>query len=78
MVAYTDGVTDAIRADGGEFGLAGLQSTLARARGQSASEIVQRIVAAVDTFVGDEPQYDDLTLVVLKRAAPDSSQLSAT
>jgi serine phosphatase RsbU (regulator of sigma subunit) len=69
MVAYTDGITDALRSDEAEFGLVGLQSTVAAAHHRSASDIVARVVKAVDTFTGDEPQFDDLTLIVLKRVA---------
>lgn len=67
LVAYTDGITDALRSDGAEFGVIGLQSTAARHRYLSAAEITDRIMHAVDQFTGDMPQFDDLTLIILRR-----------
>lgn len=67
LVAYTDGITEALRADSAEFGLVGLQTTACAVRQRSAAEIVNRILHAVDNFTAGEPQFDDLTLVVLKR-----------
>ncbi len=67
LIAYTDGITEALRNDGTEFGAVGLQSTAATARNRGAGEIVDRIMQAIDTFTAGEPQSDDLTLVVLKR-----------
>ena len=79
LVAYTDGMTDALRGDEVEFGLSGLQDTVTAAYFQSASTIVERVVDAVDTFTGEEPQFDDLTLVVLKRLlSRDASRSTAT
>lgn len=72
MVAYTDGVTDALRGDGAEFGLVGLQSTALAQHQRSAAEILQGVVQAIDTFSGDEPQFDDVTMVILKRRAADT------
>ncbi len=69
LLPYTDGVTEALRGDGTEFGVVGLQSTAASVRHRSANEIMQRIVQAVDTFTAGEPQFDDLTYMVLKRTS---------
>lgn len=69
LVAYTDGVTEALRSDTTEFGVVGLQSTLVKLRKKSAQEIADGVLAAIDHFVADEPQFDDITLIVLKRLA---------
>ncbi|MBX3064006.1 MAG: GAF domain-containing protein [Anaerolineae bacterium] len=66
LTAYTDGLTDALRGDGAEFGVSGLRNVLAHAPQYGAEELRQRIVDAVDDFVGDEPQFDDLTMIILK------------
>jgi GAF domain-containing protein len=71
LVAYTDGVTEALRSDGTEFGVVGLQSTSAGMRHRPAADVMKRIVQAVDTFTAGEPQFDDLTLVILKSTPPD-------
>jgi len=69
LLPYTDGITEALRSDGTEFGVVGLQSTAASVRTRNASEIMKRIVVAIDTFTAGEAQFDDLTLIVLKREA---------
>jgi sigma-B regulation protein RsbU (phosphoserine phosphatase) len=72
LVAYTDGITDALRSDGTEFGLIGLHSTVLHHRQRSATEIEQAIIQALDDFTGDEAQFDDVTLIVIKRVAPEA------
>jgi sigma-B regulation protein RsbU (phosphoserine phosphatase) len=69
LVAYTDGITDALRNDGTEFGLIGLHSTVLHHRQRSAAEIERAIIQALYNFIGDEAQFDDVTLIVIKRAA---------
>jgi len=71
LVAYTDGITDALRSDGAEFGLIGLHSTVLHHRQRSATEIERAIIQALDNFTGDEAQFDDVTLIVIKRVAPE-------
>jgi sigma-B regulation protein RsbU (phosphoserine phosphatase) len=67
MILYTDGITDALNEEQAEFGLDRLKATASAAKHKSAMGIVQDIRDAVADFVGDTPQFDDLTLVVLKR-----------
>ena len=78
LVAYTDGVTEALRSDQAEFGVVGLQSTLVNLRAKHASDIAKGVLGAVDTFAAGEPQFDDVTLIVLKHAsgenAPEGAQ----
>lgn len=67
VLAYTDGVTEARREDNAEFGEADLFINAVRGRELSPSQLVNRIVDAVDKFTGDVPAFDDLTLFILKR-----------
>lgn len=67
LVCYTDGLTEAIDADQQPFGEDRLRAAIATNPQGSAPEILQAIVQAVDTFTGDLPQWDDLTLLVFKR-----------
>jgi len=69
LALYTDGVTDALDQRGHEFGLPRLERVIVKHRGKSADDIVAAIQDAVNQFVGDEPPFDDLTLVVAKRVA---------
>jgi len=68
LVLYTDGVTDALDARGSEFGLERLERCIVTHHHQTSEEIVTAIQKAINEFVGDEPPFDDLTLVVAKRA----------
>ncbi len=72
LLPYTDGVTEAIRGDLTEFGVVGLQSTAAAVRTRPAGDIMKRVVQAVDTFTAGEAQFDDLTLIVLKREGAEN------
>ncbi len=66
---YTDGVTEAMNADGDLFGLERLYECLADVAGQAARQVVERVRAAVSDFVGAGEQSDDLTLLVLRGTA---------
>lgn len=72
LVVYTDGVTEAIRSDQTEFSVIGLQATATSLRHRAAQAIADGILKAVDTFAAGEPQFDDLTLIVLKHL-PDQT-----
>jgi sigma-B regulation protein RsbU (phosphoserine phosphatase) len=66
FVFCTDGVFEAMNAQGGEFGSARLLETVRDAQHQSAQEIVDRIFSAVHHFRGDEPPNDDMTAVAVR------------
>jgi serine phosphatase RsbU (regulator of sigma subunit) len=74
LLLYTDGVTDALNNKYDEFGLTRLCSVVQAHQTESAASVIQAINQAVDEFVGDTPQFDDFTLVILKREPcdPDS------
>lgn len=61
LVLFSDGVTEAGIEHGAEFGENGLLELIAKARGQSAAVLVDRIIEAV---AGD--RYDDATAVALR------------
>ena len=67
LLLYTDGVTDALNSSTEEFGLERLCAVVKAHRADSADDIIQAINRKVDEFVGDTPQFDDLTLMILKR-----------
>ena len=67
VLLYSDGVTEAQDGGGEEFGEERLQAVVREAAGQSADELADRIVAAIDAFAGDAPQFDDITLLVVRR-----------
>jgi serine phosphatase RsbU (regulator of sigma subunit) len=67
LVLYTDGVTDARSPRRGFFGERRLLAAIRDARGGTAAEVGAAIVAAVDAFSAGAPQFDDLTLLVVRR-----------
>ncbi len=67
VLLYSDGVTEAQDGGGEEFGEERLQAVVRDAAGQSADVLADRIVAAIDAFAGDAPQFDDITLLVVRR-----------
>jgi sigma-B regulation protein RsbU (phosphoserine phosphatase) len=68
LVYYTDGLTEAENAAGGDYGSDRLRDTVIMAVGNnaSASGIRDDIVADVERFCGDTPLFDDLTIVVVR------------
>jgi serine phosphatase RsbU (regulator of sigma subunit) len=70
LVFYTDGVTEARGSDGQMFDEERLRAAVASSPEASAQQVLQAIVEAVEAFVGDIPQSDDLTLFVIKRRCP--------
>ena len=66
LVAYTDGVSEAQSPEGDEFGERRLAELAAAHTHLPAAELRDRIVAGVRAWVRDAPQYDDMTLVVVK------------
>jgi serine phosphatase RsbU (regulator of sigma subunit) len=68
LVLYTDGIPDAQNADG-EFYREERLIEVARSNADcsSAHELQTMIIESVQAFIGDEPQFDDITLIVLGR-----------
>jgi len=68
LVAFTDGVSEAMNAADEEWGEERLTETI-RACAESslcAADTMRRILSAADTFVAGARQHDDMTLVVLR------------
>ncbi|MDV2481111.1 SpoIIE family protein phosphatase [Methanoculleus sp. Wushi-C6] len=66
LLLYTDGITEAINPGEEQFGEERLIETVTGCRDLSPGEIVDRIRGAVAGFSGDEPQFDDQTLMILR------------
>ncbi len=69
LLLYTDGVPDAINADDEDFGMDRTSEVVRQMRPESAQHIVDAIARSVQTHVGQREAFDDLTMVVLKRAS---------
>ncbi len=70
LLLYTDGITEAMNEDFDEFGVDRLRFAAESSRLQDAAAIKDSIIKAISEHTGDTPQFDDITLVVLKRQEP--------
>lgn len=66
LVAFTDGLPEALNVQGEEFGETLLRETLETVAHLSVNEIRDAIVARVKEWCVDAPQHDDLTFIVMK------------
>ncbi len=66
LVLYTDGVPEAARTDGEQFGDDRLEQLVCDSRGLSADTLRQRIYDEVLSFIGEAHRSDDITVMVLK------------
>jgi serine phosphatase RsbU (regulator of sigma subunit) len=67
LVLYSDGIPEAQDRQGSFFGEERLLEIVQASRGCSALDVREALLAQVRQFVGDAPQYDDITLMVLVR-----------
>ena len=67
LVLYTDGITDAQNPAEEFFGLERLQELLKTQTGKPAGELHKTILGEVHNWMGDAPQFDDITLLVVVR-----------
>lgn len=69
VVLYTDGVLEARDRQGREWGLLNLLKTIQQAafEGEGAPGLTTSVHQKLLHFVGDTPQYDDMTLVAIRR-----------
>ena len=72
-VLFSDGVTDAQNEAGDEFGEERLLDVLHAAVGCPMSVLLDRVFGAIDQFVGDAPQFDDITMLAVRRLPPSES-----
>lgn len=63
---YTDGVTDAINITEEIYSEERLEATLNNIEANSLQDVLEGVKADVDCFVGDTPQFDDITMLILK------------
>ncbi len=70
VVAYTDGMTDAMDFEGQRFGrgrlICAIVETLDEEPGASAERVIERIFWHMRQFTGLQPQTDDETVVVMR------------
>ena len=67
LVIFTDGVVEAVNAKDEEYGEPELIRLLDRESGSAPAEMLRSLMAGLDQFVGNTPQHDDITCLLLKR-----------
>ncbi len=65
VVAYTDGVTEALNSSGEEWGVEGFQRSATKNRGETAEQVVSAIFEAMEEYANG-CQTDDATVAVLR------------
>jgi sigma-B regulation protein RsbU (phosphoserine phosphatase) len=66
LVVFTDGVVEAVNDANTEYGEERLISVLHAGAGTSPANMLSRTMADLDLFVGNTPQHDDITCLLIK------------
>jgi phosphoserine phosphatase RsbU/P len=66
LVAYTDGISEAMNGADEEWGEEQMMETIKGCGGLRAQEILECIFTAADRFVAGAKQHDDMTLVIMR------------
>jgi sigma-B regulation protein RsbU (phosphoserine phosphatase) len=68
LVAYTDGINEALDDEGNEFGQDQLRDVLRKAGPSGVDHLVAAIIERVQRFSSGHPQNDDITLAAVQRS----------
>ena len=75
LFLYTDGVAEATDGENALYGTGRLLSALDREPDASPERLLQIVKRDIDRFVGDAPQFDDITMLAIQRKpAPDPAE----
>ena len=66
LVIFTDGLIEAENAHQDDYGEARLLTAIEAGKSVAPAEMLKRLMAEVDLFVGNTPQHDDVTCLLLK------------
>ncbi len=66
LVIFTDGLVEAVNARDEEYGEARLLTAIDASRSMMPSDMLNRLMGELDSFVGNTPQHDDITCMLLK------------
>ena len=78
VIAFTDGVPEALNFAEEEFGEERLKELIRNSADLPIREITAALSDALRAWIGDAPQYDDITFVVLKVDEPSAGPPTAT
>lgn len=66
LFLYTDGVPEATNANEELFGLERMTAALNTDLSANPEQLLSNVKSAVDAFVGEAPQFDDLTMLAIR------------
>lgn len=66
LIIYSDGITEAMNKDQEEFGLERLIDKLQILKNLNALDIIDDVINDIRSFVGEIPQMDDMTMMIIK------------
>lgn len=72
---YTDGVPEATNADKKMFTLDNMLRTLNVNKNKSAQKIIEGVKESAFKFVGDAPQFDDMTMLCIELGKDESKEI---
>lgn len=67
LVIFTDGVVEAMNTAGKEYEEPRLIQVVNENASSSPAELLRRLLGSLDAFVGNTPQHDDMTCLLVKR-----------
>jgi sigma-B regulation protein RsbU (phosphoserine phosphatase) len=67
LILYTDGLTEALDPAGEEFGVENVTRAIMESASGGAAAILERLRGDLKKFVGEAPQHDDITLIVIRK-----------
>ncbi len=73
LVCYTDGVNEALNSREEEFGEERLKTLIKSNHNTGSRELAENIVDSISRFAEGTPQYDDITLLIVKRISKNDA-----
>ena len=66
LIAFTDGISEAMNSSEDEYGEDRLISALRDCKARTAADLISELLVSVDSFTAGARQHDDMTLVVVR------------
>ena len=66
LIIFTDGVVEAENFRQEEYGEVRLLAAIEAGKSRQPAEMLKRLMSELDLFVGNTPQHDDVTCMLLK------------
>ena len=74
LFLYTDGVTEATDRDNTLYGTDRMLEALNRSPGAGPRQLLETVKESIDRFVGEAPQFDDITMLAFQRKDPGAGR----